>query len=102
MPYCPLRRQREEEAASLGAHHIQASAQFEEDLQTLQASIDAEYGKDSNDSGKGASMYGLSAFSLSLSLSLSLAVSDDNEDSDLPSTDLFCPACNKFFKTANA
>ena len=45
-------RQREEEAASLGAHHIEASAQFEEDLQTLQASIDAELGKDSGDSGK--------------------------------------------------
>ena len=48
----PLARQREEEAASLGAHHMEASAQFEEDLQTLQASIDAEFGKDSDGSGK--------------------------------------------------
>ena len=31
---------------------MEASAQFEEDLQTLQASIDAEYGKDSDGSGK--------------------------------------------------
>lgn len=46
-------RQREEEAASqLGDHHIQASAQFEQDLQTLQASIDAEFGKDSDGSGE--------------------------------------------------
>ncbi len=46
-------RQREEEAASqLADHHIQASAQFEQDLQTLQASIDAEFGKDSDGSGE--------------------------------------------------
>ena len=46
-------RQREEETASqLGDHHIQASAQFEQDLQTLQATIDAEFGKDSDGSGE--------------------------------------------------
>ena len=30
------------------------------------------------------------------------AGSGESDDADLPPTDLFCPACNKFFKTANA
>ena len=47
-----LCRQREEEAASVGVHDLEATVQFEQDLQTLQASIDAEFGKDSDISGK--------------------------------------------------
>ena len=47
-----LPRQREEEFASIGARDMEATAQFEEDLQTLQASIDAEFGKDSDISGR--------------------------------------------------
>ena len=45
-------RQREEEFASIGARDLKATAQFEEDLQMLQASIDAEFGKDSDVSGR--------------------------------------------------
>ena len=45
-------RQREEEVSSLSARHLETTAQFEEDLQTLQASIDAEFGRDSDDSGE--------------------------------------------------
>lgn len=45
-------RQREEEEANIGAHHLEARAQFEEDLQSLQASIDAEFGKDSDSGGR--------------------------------------------------
>lgn len=47
-----LPRQREEEFASIGARDLEATAQFEEDLQMLQTSIDAEFGKDSDVSGK--------------------------------------------------
>ena len=52
LSHIDVARQREEEVASLSAHHLEATAQFEEDLQTLQASIDAEFGKDSDDSGE--------------------------------------------------
>jgi hypothetical protein len=66
-------RQREEEAASLEDHHIQASAQFEQDLQTLQASMDAEFGKDSDGSGEDELTVQLMYLLLSpLSLTLSL------------------------------
>ena len=37
--------------AGIGDHHVNASAQFEEDLQTLQARIEDELGKDSDVSG---------------------------------------------------
>ena len=96
-------RQREEETASIGAHHMEATAQFEQDLQTLQASIDAEFGKDSDASGK--NYLSPVTYQLSRSLSLSVCVhtaSSVDSDNDLPASDLFCAACNKFFKTANA
>ena len=47
-----LPRQREEEFARIGARDLEATARFEEDLQMLQASIDAEFGKDSDVSGR--------------------------------------------------
>ena len=45
-------RQHEATVASIGAKDLEATAQFEEDLQSLQASIDAEFGKDSDHSCK--------------------------------------------------
>lgn len=52
---------------------------FEEELQSLQARLDDEFGKDSDRESGGV----------------------DSED-DQQLDDLFCPACNKLFKTEKA
>lgn len=89
-------RQHEETVASIGARDLEATAQFEEDLQTVQASIDAEFGKDSDHSCKKSSLLALSGFTRRV------FVAGDEEYEEPPGSDLFCPACNKLFKTANA
>ena len=82
--------------ASIGARDLEATAQFEEDLQTLQASIDAEFGKDSDESCKKSSSLVPSEFTSHVFIAV------DEECDEPPGSDLFCPACNKLFKTANA
>lgn len=51
-----------------------------QNLELMKAAVDAEFGKDSDISG------------------------DDSSDSNdgLPPNDLFCPACNKLFKSDKA
>lgn len=80
---------------------MEATAQFEEDLQTLQASIDAEFGKDSDDSGKKLQS-DLFCFVRSAVTRVRFAEASDVSEKDLPGGDLFCAACNKFFKSSNA
>lgn len=63
----------------VNAQDSEASAMFEEELQALQHSLDAEFGKEESDKA-----------------------SSSSEEVDLTPSSLFCAACNKLFKSDKA